>query len=306
MDHRNNIVSNVDTLNLVTKPTSDLTDQEKGLEKHSDLPAYLDNSEPRLKRRTLPAESTATMVNYATHEIEQDSATLKKLHRAGYLRDVRTISADLSTNLEATIALHWAAKSGWLRALKYLLDKGVNPCAIDNDERSQKRAALHYATISGASKEVDVLIERGAGVQALDAESWSPLHHAAKRGVCRISEALLKAGASVNLLNLSMETPLHCAARNGKIGVIKLLLDWGADISAKDSGGCTPFGLARQANYTIEALRIPELKKGKPEPVGKRPSVFREIFRKLDSTPKRLESESVGKRPSVFREIFQN
>ena len=247
VDHGNNIVSNADTPKLVTKATSDITDREEGLEKHSDLPAYLDNSEPDttpdkaqmlasekalcpkcyslagLKRITLPAESTAIMVNCATHEIEQDSATLKQLHRAGYLLDVKTISADLSSNLDATIALHWAAKSGCLRALKYLLDKGVNPCAIDNEERSQKRAALHYAAISGYSKEVDLLIERRADVQALDAESWSPLHHAATGGFRTISEALLKAGASVDLLNLSMETPLHCAAEERHLYSIGLL-----------------------------------------------------------------------------------
>ena len=69
-------------------------------------------------------------------------------------------------------------------------------------------------------------------------------------------------------LNSFLETPLHCAARNGHIDVIKLLLDWGADKSTEDMGGCTPFGRARKANYTIEALRIPEVKKGKYDSVA--------------------------------------
>ena len=242
-----NIVSSVDTLNLIPKATSDIADQREALEQDSDLPACPDNSEPDAtldkaeiltstkagqKRKSSPAESTATMVNRATHEcaIDQDLATLGQLHEAGYLLDVKTTSADLSTNLDATIALHSAAESGGFRALKYLLDRGVNPSAIDNEEHLQKRTALHYAAISGFSKEVDILIERGADVQALDAESRSPLHHAATGGFRKISEALLNAGASVDLLTLSMETPLHCAAVNRHYDVVELLLDWGADL----------------------------------------------------------------------------
>ena len=309
VNHETHIASNVDTLILAIKATSDITDQEEGLEKHSDLPACLDTSESDttldeaeivtstkatcstcyfrggLKRKTLPAESTATMVYCATHEymIEHDSATLMQLHQAGYFLDVHTMSADLSTNLDATKALHWAGKSGYTRALKYLLDRGVNPCAIDNEERSQKRAALHYAASGGFVEEVDILIEKGADVQALDANSWSPLHHASTGGYyrtseallkagtmhslnsfryCRTSQALLKAGASVHSRNSFLETPLHCAARNGHIDVIKLLLDWGADKSTEDMGGFTPFGRARKANHTIEVLRLPEVKKG--------------------------------------------
>ena len=348
-----------DTMNQCSTPHTfqHITDQEEGLEEHPDRPACPKTSESDItldeaeiltstkaigptcyleggpEQQTLPAESTAAMIYCETHKymVEQDTATLRQLHRAGFFLDVRTLSADLSTELDATIALHWAAKSGCFRALKYLLDRGVNPCAIDNEERSQKRAALHYAASGGFAKEVDLLIERGADVQALDANSWSPLHHAATIGDCRISEALLKAGASVHslnsfretplhcaarggfrtevdvliekgadvqaldanswsplhhaatggssrtseallkagasvhLLNLSLETPLHCAARNGHERVVKLLLDWGADISGKDYEGFTPFDRAKQANCTIKALRILEVKKGKSD-----------------------------------------
>ena len=280
VDHRNNKVSNVDTPKLVTKATSDITGQEEGLEKHFDLPGYLVNSaldttlnkaqtltsekalcptwysQSKLKQKTLPAERTPTIVNCATHEIEKDSATLKQLHRAGYLLDVKTISADLSSNLDATKALHWAAESGRLTALKYVLDKGVNPSAIDNEECSQKRAALHYAASSSYSKEVYVLIERGADVQALDANSWSPLHYAATGGFRAISEALLKAGASLDLVNLIMETPLHRAVVQRRVDVIQLLLDWGADIWAEDAEGFNAIERARQAGWTLEGLSI--------------------------------------------------
>ena len=102
VNHKNHIVSDADTLNLVTRATSDSTDQEEGLEKHSDLPAYLSTEsdttldeaeiltamtaicptccfEGGLKRKTSPAESKATLVYCATHEEVRkfDSATLK-------------------------------------------------------------------------------------------------------------------------------------------------------------------------------------------------------------------------------------
>ncbi len=315
--HENHIASNVDTLNLVTKAASDITDQGEGLGEHPDLPVCLETSESNItleppptdqvltamemdhvyglppslrqpggdgaldtpgrlgspteytgaggsdeakiltstkaicptcyfeggpKRQTLPAESMAAMVYCETHKymVEQDTAILKQLHRAGYFLDVRTISADLSTELDATKALHWAAKSGCFRALEYLLDRGVNPCAIDNEERSQKQAALHYAASGGRTKEVDVLIEKGADVQALDAASWSPLHYAAAAGYCTISEALLKAGASVNSLNFGQEMPLHYAARGGFAKLVDLLINKGADVQALDAKSWSP------------------------------------------------------------------
>ena len=180
--HENHIASNMNTLNLVTKATSDINDQEEGLEKHPDLPARpttvesdntADEAEVLISMKaicptchfeggqewkTFPAESTVKMVYCATHEymIEGDTATLRELHRTGYLLDVKTISVVLSTNLDAITALHWAAKKGYFWELKYLLDRRVNPCAIDNEEeRSQKRAALHYAASGGFAKEVD-------------------------------------------------------------------------------------------------------------------------------------------------------
>ena len=298
---KNHTVLNENTLNLVTKETSDTTDQEEALEKHSDLPAYLTTVESDatpiqaetsnsmkdicptcylgggLRLENIPAESTATVVYCATHDytMKQDTATLKEIHQTGYLLDVETLSNDLSTNHDAIKALHSAAKSGYFWKLRYWLDRGLNPSAIDNGEGSQKRAALHYAASSGFAKEVDLLMEKGADAQALDAKSWSPLHHAAESGSRTISEALLKAGASVQSLNEHLETPLHCAARNGHIHVFRLLLDWGADISTKDREGFTPFDRAEKANHTIEALRIealpiPEpIPEPVPEPISK-------------------------------------
>ena len=236
VNHKNHIGLALDTLSLVNKGTLDITDQAEGLEKQSDLPAHV-------KVRQLE---------------------LTGLHRAGYLLDA---SNDLSNNLDAIKALHWAAKSGYFWELKYLLDRGVNPCAIDNEEHSRKRVALHYAAGGGFTKEVDVLIEKGADVMALDSKSWSPLHCAARGGFRTISEALLKAGASVHSLTSFLETPLHCAARHGHNDVFQLLLDWRADGSAKDMERYTPFKRARQTKS--KALRNPELKEGQSDSMGK-------------------------------------
>ena len=261
VNYENHIVLDVETLNLVTKETSDTTDQEEGLEKHSDLPANLTTVESDatcptcrfecgLTWKAFPVESTVKMVHCATHEyvIEQDKATLRKLHRTGYLLGVKTTSIVLSTNLNARKALHWAAKKGCLRELIYLLVRGVNPSAIDKRDRSEKRAALHHAARGGFDHGVDVLIRHGADVRARDAKSWTPLHHAASGGHYWITAALLTAGASLHLRNSFQEMPLNCAARDEDIYAIELLLDWGADKLARDKQGYTPLDRARQAN----------------------------------------------------------
>ena len=208
---------------------------------------------------------------FATGErcgLKQDAAILKQLHQAGYFLDVETTSAELTSHPDATIALHWAAKQGYPRELRYLLDRGVHVFALEKGQRSQRRTALHKAASGGWIKAVDVLIEKGSHLETRDANSWSPLHCAAYGGHCGVCETLLKAGASVRSLNSFLETPLHCAARNGYIAVIKLLLDWGADKLAEDVRGFTPFGRARLAKYTFEALRVPELKKGQSNSIG--------------------------------------
>ena len=200
--------------------------------------------------------------------LEQNAAVLKHLHQAGYFLDVNKSSTRLMSHHDATTALHWAAQSGYIYELRYLLDRGVYVFAMEEGQRSQRRTALHRAASGGWTKVVDLLIERGAHLEARDANSWSPLHCAAYGGHCGVCEMLLKAGASVRSLNSFLETPLHCAARNGYVKVIKLLLDFGADKLAKDLRGFTPFGRAKLAKYTFEVLRVPELKNGQSDFVG--------------------------------------
>ena len=200
--------------------------------------------------------------------LEQNAAILRQLHQAGYFLDVVTSSAKFTNHPDATTALHWAAKSGSIYELRYMLDRGKDVFAMEKGKRSQRRTALHHAASGGWIKVIDILIEKGTHLEAGDINSWSPLHCAAYGGHCGVCATLLKAGASVRSLNSFLETPLHCAARNGYIEVIKLLLDWGADKLAKDLRGFTPFGRAKLAKYTFEVLGVPELKSGQSGFVG--------------------------------------
>ena len=114
--------------------------------------------------------------------------------------------------------LHYAAESGYSRAIRHLLEHGsdVNaytPCEYRNVDRL---TALHLAAMGGHTDAVQILCEYGATV---DAES-----------------------------EVHAYTSLHLAARNGYPDTVRKLLEYGADINREDPEDCTPLDHAIEYN----------------------------------------------------------
>lgn len=153
---------------------------------------------------------------------------------------------------EGRTPLHYAAKTGELQVVRYLLKLGLAPNAPD----AEGRTPLHFAAREGRLDVVDVLIRAGAQDLA-DYEDKRALHFAAMRGRSGVVAYLMLWGSNPNAVDHELRTALHFAAFYGKSDVVRQLLAAGADPEARDHEGRTPlvFAVAQRQTRVVEYLR---------------------------------------------------
>jgi ankyrin repeat protein len=103
---------------------------------------------------------------------------------------------------------------------------------------------LQYAAETGQIETIKFLLANGADIMARDNRGWTALHHAVDNKQAVAMALLISHGAKVNEPNLMNWTPLHLAVLNGDKGMVNALIDAGADVNAKTSRDLTPFNLA--------------------------------------------------------------
>ncbi|MFF4120905.1 ankyrin repeat domain-containing protein [Streptomyces sp. NPDC001714] len=116
------------------------------------------------------------------------------------------------------------------------------------------RSALHYAAASGDLAAVRAAIDAGADVCAGDSAGWTPLHFAAQAQRADIAIELLASHAVVDAVDVQGNTPLWRAVFNyrGDPAVLDVLREAGADPDRTNAHGVNPRQLAgRIANYDV-------------------------------------------------------
>ena len=115
------------------------------------------------------------------------------------------------------------------------------------------RTPLHQAAMRNRYDIVEWLCAKGCKVNAVDADSQTPLTIAisqpgdteyAKKNSAETIRILLKYGADVNYRTKEGQTLLHGAVLRGREDLVDLVLQHGADINAKDKYGYTSLHLA--------------------------------------------------------------
>lgn len=162
------------------------------------------------------------------------------------------------TNSDGETPLHVAARAGYRRATKTLLDAGA-------DVHSRNKAGLtplQVAKQPGRTRFlpphapiVAILLERGAKDEA--APPFTPLskelpepHHVASTGNGEKLRALLATDPdTIRRRDDRRQTPLHCAAANGHQDLVRLLLDAGALPNVIAEDGATPLHRAASAGH---------------------------------------------------------
>jgi hypothetical protein len=122
--------------------------------------------------------------------------------------------------------LHLAIKSGSLKCVKVLLDRGAKICVINRSQNTP----LHYAAQSSSFKSVKLLVDY----------------------ISRSSSHDLK--TEVNSTNSNRRTPVHLAAQSGSLECMKLLVKNESILSMRDEIGNTPLHYAAMSGFT-ESIR---------------------------------------------------
>jgi len=167
--------------------------------------------------------------------------------------------------LDGYTPLHWAARCGFEKKAKMLLDAGAPIDALDEDGDTP----LHNAIACQHFDVAKLLVARGAKLDLRSAcglgdmaflrqklqtadvnkkhnggAERTLLHYAASGGQVKAAELLIDRGAKVDARTSSEWTPLHLAACNGHLDVVGLLLNRGAKVNAKDDSDGTPLHCA--------------------------------------------------------------
>ncbi|XP_074662515.1 uncharacterized protein LOC141915032 [Tubulanus polymorphus] len=143
-------------------------------------------------------------------------------------------------------ALHEAAKDNLHDLLRFLLKKGSEINASDNEGRT----SLHEATLNSSYECLQILLNNGATVNALDLCGRSALHEASRRNREIAVQMLINHDATVNVKDKNGLTPLHEASISckGSLDVIDALLSAGAKPNTKDNVGRTALMDAASSN----------------------------------------------------------
>nr|XP_045001627.1 ankyrin repeat domain-containing protein 42 isoform X2 [Jaculus jaculus] len=141
--------------------------------------------------------------------------------------------------------LHWAAHSGSLECLHWLLWHGA-----DITQRTVRGwTAAHIAAIRGQDACMQALIINGANLAAQDDRGCTPVHLAATHGHSFTLQTMLRSGVDPSLTDKREWKPVHYAAFHGRLGCLQLLVKWGCGIEDVDHNGNLPVHLAAMEGH---------------------------------------------------------
>jgi cytohesin len=164
----------------------------------------------------------------------------------------------MAGNLEDVVQR--VAAAGDLAALAQLVAVHGVP-AVRMDGNPAELTTLHWAAASGSVEAVNYLLSSsvGADPRATRVNNFTPLHSAAMRGHAAVCEVLLQAGAGVNVqTDPQGYAPLHSAAFAGHLEAIRVLLAHGADRGLVNYRGERPADTARRQGQTAAAQLLEE------------------------------------------------
>ncbi|KAM9659314.1 ankyrin repeat domain-containing protein 42 isoform 5-T5 [Trichechus inunguis] len=132
--------------------------------------------------------------------------------------------------------LHWAAHSGSLECLHWLLWHEADITQVT----MRGWTAAHIAAIRGQDACMQALIINGANLSAQDDRGCNPLHLAATHGHSFTLQIMLRSGVDPSVTDKREWTPVHYASFHGRLGCLQLLVKWGCGIEDVDCNGNLP------------------------------------------------------------------
>ncbi|MDF1880542.1 ankyrin repeat domain-containing protein [Sulfurimonas sp. MAG313] len=183
---------------------------------------------------------------------------------SGCTPTVLQIGTDLSTakevvaegdvnmqNSEGESALHYAARKGDIKIVRYLVEHGAKL-----DVKSVWKNTPLIDSITHENQEVSLyLIEAGADIKIKNKWSVSPFLSAASFGNIEVIKSLHSKGADIETVNTSSDTPLMLAAKGGHVEVLAYLLKHGADKSVRNKNLLSALDIAKHSEQ-VEIISL--------------------------------------------------
>ena len=117
--------------------------------------------------------------------------------------------------------------------------------ALKATEEEAGAGPLHWAVKHDREELVRILVDLGADMEAVDADSETPLLYACREGRAGMVGLLAdQCGADLAAVGLGGQTGLHRVAARGRGAAMETLIRLGAGLDARDAGGSTPLHLA--------------------------------------------------------------
>ena len=187
-------------------------------------------------------EAGIKLLRLKLYDIKSQSGQLHKAVRAGDLKWAKYLlekGEDINARDEnGETPLHLAVRFGHTAIVELFLKKGANVNAVDRDGKFP----LHNSVCS--SYMATILLEKGALINANDKRGWTPVYFSAWMGQQNTLELFLGNNALVNSKTDKSWTPLHLAAWKGYRDIVAFLLEKGAEINAKSKDNWTALHMA--------------------------------------------------------------
>ncbi|OQU79518.1 hypothetical protein SORBI_3008G155800 [Sorghum bicolor] len=149
------------------------------------------------------------------------------------------------TNTDGVTPVKYAAATGEVGVLRYLLDHGGDPEMPD----ARDTTPLHFAAEQGHCEALRLLLSKGVDVDALHCRRLSPLLFAVGKGHDQAVNVLLEHGADPNIVAHNRFSPLIMACIGGSLKCMRLLVEAGADVNLKNHYGTTALIIAVQGGF---------------------------------------------------------
>jgi ankyrin repeat protein len=141
---------------------------------------------------------------------------------ARFVEDHKAAAVRLDDDPGELTTLHWAAASGSIDAVRFLLARPFE--ADPKAARNNNFTPLHSAAMQGHAAVCEILLAAGAGINVqTDPQGYAPLHSAAFAGHIEVIKVLLANGADRTLTNYRGERPIDTARRTGQGEATRLL-----------------------------------------------------------------------------------
>jgi hypothetical protein len=142
-----------------------------------------------------------------------------------------------ASEVEKTVKTSGETEEDFIIKIKNAIEKGSNLNAKDN---RNGRTLLHLAAKKGYAKAAKLLLDNNADINVRDVMEATPLHVAVIEDKIEIVRILIAHGADLDATSKYLSTPLSNAADSGQVAIVKLLLENGSDVNAKGKDWSTP------------------------------------------------------------------